>query len=253
MNKRKKIIIIVFCCLAIVLSFVLFREHSSNGKMVKTKNRNENIVIYSMREPFRLIDIITGKEGKVNNCILQGKIIDIETYEVSWIDNSGEKWGPDDVSIISVELSRDLLENKNCEKQTIKILYPFTLSNKEQDTVVLKKGQEYVFANCWYLDDAYFNYARELDPSCAWENDPSLKAGDAISGAAWCSVFPVEDGVVYLYHEYIDKTPDIAKKVLPADQLKTSLLTSENAFTSGDFIALSYSDFNNLIQALINY
>ncbi len=71
-----------------------------------------------------------------------------------------------------------------------------------------------------------------------------------LSGAAWCSILPVENENVYLYRGYAEQTPDVLAKAIPAEGLKTSLLTSENAFSTGDYIALSYGDFRGLLQTL---
>ena len=247
--KKVKLAIGVICLL--LASVIVFSIVSSPVKMKAIANPFYNQKVDNMRAPFYLQEILTGKNGKVNNCIFLGRIHTIKTYEVSWKDDNGEQWGPHIKSLLEVEIIKDYTGKVLPDKRIVLIAYPYAISSLEDNTVLLHEDRNYIFTNCWRIDNRYYEYAYENDPSGSWANDPFLQEADMISGASWCSIAPENEGKVFLYHGYYDGMPQAKDLLLPVEGLKCEMLTSEDALISGDYVALALEDFEDCFEHLL--
>ena len=248
--KKSKLLICIISLLSV--SVVVFSVLSSPAKMKRITNPFYNQIVDNMRAPFQLKEILTGINGKVNNCIFLGQIHTIKTYEVSWKDDNGEQWGPYIKSLLEVEIVKDYTGECPSHKKNIVIAYPYAISALETNTVLLYENKDYLFTNCWRIDDSYIKYANERDPSGSWANDPFLKEADMISGVSWCSIAPVSEGKVFLYHGYFEGMPQAKDLILPVEGLKCEMLTSEDALISGDFVVFPLADFEECFDQLLS-
>lgn len=210
---------------------------------------NRTVESASSRAPFDLNAVMTGKNGDgftFNTCTFRGKITDMREFDLSWTDEKGEEWGSFSRSILEVEV----IGKSPVQKDTVRVLYAHSLSSLEKDSVAIEKGGEYVFVNCWLIDDRYNEYNREHN-EIQYKYDVSSKYADVIMGGAWCSLFPIENGIVYAYHGYFDNYAE-AQKIAAANAPETNKLTSADAVASGDFVALYDTEFDNMFSKFVS-
>ena len=101
------------------------------------------------------------------------------------------------------------------------------------------------------MDETYENYAKRNDPDI-YKHNLILNKADVIMGGVWNSLFPVENGKVFVYHEYFDKDENVKQKFLSADNESANKLISEDSITSGNYIILREDDFKTEIKKLLS-
>ena len=250
--KKKKQIIIAASLLTVfaVLLTVFFGIKSNHG--IREIKIHPNAQIFSnFRTPFDLNAIITGHDGNVDTVVFRGIVKDLHEYSVTWEDDNGEENGGINESIIEVQIEEFYKGILDTNKPVIKILYPYSLSGIESNSVNICKDSEYIFVNCWIINEKYHDYAMRVSGSVA--KDPLLAKTDCILGGAWCSLFPVDNDIVFCYNEYFSlQMQDEQFPLLEPDKCHTSFLTNDSALTSGDYIALKYSDFHQLFREVLS-
>ena len=136
------------------------------------------------REPFDLSAILKGENGYGGSCntyVFGGEIINCQEFLSEWTDDTGEKRGPFPRSILEVKVKKEYNGNCPVEGDTIKVLYPYSLSVVMDDNhIQIKENSDYIFINCWVIDDKY----TDLINTCNAEalNDPAIKNADVIIG-----------------------------------------------------------------------
>lgn len=249
----KKIIIILTVLIVAGMGITAFYLNSSVNTGVKEiRNPKTNVSVEALRAPFDLQDTITGSNGAVNTYVFQGHVEDIKEYEVQWSGEDGMEFGPRTVSILEVQIIKDYYGERPVDSDRIRVYYPSSVACTESDSVKIDKDRDYIFANCWVIDEKYFSSGDKQAISPYWSDNPAFEMVDVLSGSAWCSLFPIEDGIVYSYHGYFESIDNISDFILAPEEAKSTLLTSDDALTSGDFIALRYSDFEYLFQQIIS-
>ena len=258
MKKRTKIMLSCFAVVAVIAAILIagfanitVEKNDSGAKLTKVGFFNRSIISGVTRAEFDLDSIISGDTGDgytMNTCAFRGTIQKIEEIDASWIDNNGENWGPYTNTIITVKPNE--IYKGELPKNTVKVLYSSTL-NTTDDSVKIKKGGEYVFLNCWIMDETYENYAKRNDPDI-YKHNLILNKADVIMGGVWNSLFPVENGKVFVYHEYFDKDENVKQKFLSADNESANKLISEDSITSGNYIILREDDFKTEIKKLLS-
>ena len=228
----------------------LKNETTTDFKLSKisVNEQNNQINSYETRGMFNLESVITG-DNKYNTIIVKGKIVDLEEYEISWTDENNETWGPFSRSIITVETDKIYHGNFKSKNKQIKILYPHSLSQVSDESVKIEKGKEYVFSNCWLLDEKYEEQNKD---AIFYGYDKSIVLADAIMGGAWNSMMPVEGNTVTLYHEYLNDATDIDKKIIPFKTENAVRLTNSEALKSGYFISVDIDDFENYLSGILS-
>lgn len=270
MNKKTIISFSIITALFISISFFVWK--ANRLPRIKEITKPEQKSISEIRERFSLERILSGNSGSFNTCVFRGRISDLKEYSATWVDQNGDRWDDDRYSIVEVETEENY-GNQPLEK-TVRVLYLSSVTDITENSIVLKKGVSYFFINCWMLDDKYFSYCAEHDQYGTWKDDPSLKEADAILGAAWCSVIPIENDQVYMYHEYVASDEEIGKalqnkhsekaltlkgsglvsndvSIINPVLVRTDLLTDKNAFLSGDFAALNAGYFEELLKRAV--
>ncbi len=124
------------------------------------------------------------------------------------------------------------------------------LNNTDDSSVRINIGDDYVFLNCWSLDDKYFNQISQ-QPKNNLIYDTSLLLADVIIGGIWNSVFPIENNKILIYKEYFSNVTDITKHT---NLLKTSdfdKFVTNKAKLNDDYIIINMSDFEKSIDSLL--
>lgn len=202
------------------------------------------------RTKFDAEKIMTGDSGSTsekynfNTYVFKGKIVGMKEYDFSWIDEQNGNWGPFRRSVLEVEVTKEYGGKSPVEGKTIKVLYPHSLAVLERDSVSIDKDSEYVFTNCWVMDEKYYSYEKANYGRKYCSVLKELNA-DVIMGGAWCSLFPVENNMIYAYHEFFDNYEG-AKDIIVNATAATSKLTNPDALASGDYIALDGAKFDDM-------
>jgi len=235
------------------------KTSENNSKVTKVTCKEVSIVdepdemtrASSMRLPLDLKEIITGEKSdksyKFNTYVFSGKIISRKEFEFSWTDDQGEEWGPFPRAVLEVEITKEYHGGSPVKGNIIRVLYPYSLSDLFDDSVRIKDNSEYVFANCWVLDDKYTDYVKKYAPEDKFESE---KYADVITGDSWNSLFPIDDGMVMAYHEFFDHDKEAKKQILPSDSISTDKLTSSDSLKSGYFTAMRKADFEEAFLRL---
>ena len=152
-----------------------------------------------MRSPFSLKNALTGNNGQYDPAAFMGKITNVESLNVSWINDQGETEGPFKRTLLTISVSRDY--NSNLPESEIKALMFFPFS---EDSAIRTDG-DYIFLNGWLLNETYFENAAKTGAETAEsaEKDTSLHQADVILGGEWNSIFEVSGDCVAVYYEYL--------------------------------------------------
>ncbi len=197
------------------------------------------------RAPFDLDSIMTGEGYKFNTAVFYGTIVDIHNTEVTWTDGDGNVWGPFDRSFLIVRVDRVMhgtLENS----AIVRILATRCFADDDvSEYIEVKKGCKYVFSNCWFLDESYFSEIKANNP-ISYEYDISIKSADLIIGGVWCSMSPVIDDTVSVYHEYF-------RDIVPGETAGGEAPSSDNKRESfnKDYIMISTKQFDDEMFKLL--
>lgn len=123
------------------------------------------------------------------------------------------------------------------------------LSASNENDIQLLANQEYVFVNCWLLDEVYFDFVSADTPDDA-KYDLSLRNAEDILGSAWNSVCSVQDGQVFLYHGYFSSNEQAMAKTLSADAVLPCRVIPKERLANGEYLAMEQSDFETELQKL---
>lgn len=267
MKQEKLILPLLLCALMLVVVLgVTINKNKSKPTAIITENgsiteiNHEIIVgekrIDSMREAYDLKSMISGesKTGLTyHSCIFQGIVEDFREYEVSWKDETyGDIRGPFSRTIIDVKLTKDSEDVAKKAGEIVKVLVTNSLSFEEENSIRMEKGQEYIFINCWLLDELYRQNSIECG-SDSVGNDKSLDLADVIVGPFWNSLIPVNNDICLVYHEFIAGSNLKALTDQTAEQQSFSekVLTVAKDSPQEEFIYLSTGDVLSYIKELI--
>ena len=262
MKESKKIVVLLF----VVLMFIGCSGKNLTEPPTYKKPSNSSTAVWkevpiisdgmssgiATRSIFDLRAIITGNGPNnyhFNTYVFSGTVIGLKEFSVSWTDDNGEEWGPFQRSVIEVAVNREYYGKSPVEGNVIKILYPYSLSSFLNDSVYIKENGEYVFTNCWVLDEVYTNYDVRYNPSAV--NADISSYADVIIGGAWNSLFPIKEDKVVLYHGYFEHDEGAKGRILPYDAVDAAdVLTSSYSLETGDFIAMKMEDFEEAFLRL---
>ena len=204
--------------------------------------------------PFDLKESITGNSKDLNNYtfntyVFKGTVIGLKEYEVTWINESNEERGPFSRTIIEVRINKEYHGKLSVNGDIVRVLYTISLSDTFNDSVHVKEGVEYVFANCWVLDDTYTNYEEKYNRDSL--NSGSREYADIILGGTRWGLFPIEGENIILNYEYFEHDENAKRKNISYQEVKTEMLTSKESLESGKFIVMRITDFEEEFTNLI--
>ncbi|MCL1866554.1 MAG: hypothetical protein FWF82_04020 [Oscillospiraceae bacterium] len=179
-----------------------------------------------------------------NTYSFRGTVVGIKEYEVSWTDSDGRFRDSHSRSVLEVKVNEEYHGKSPVEGDIIMVSYPTSMSIVYQDSVDVKVGGEYVFANSRVLDEIYNESTKESDDGVTEHAD--VQVIGYVRG-----LFPVDDGQVVLYAGYFSHDEDTMKKAIPMDSVNCSmLLGGSDLLEQGYCVALSLSDFESAFLKL---
>ncbi len=240
-KKKNYILYLVSICL------IVFMLLLTTVFVLKTGNITSLKKSYATRSAFNVDNIVNGTDGEYqyNNICFEGKVEKIEKKKISWSDSNNESYGPYERTIVKVKVDKILfgqINNNNRVSEYINILFTYDIDSVSSESVQLIKGRNYIFTNCWILDDLYYRNSNYEDSYLL--NDISLKQSDVISGAIWNSVIPVENGVAFVYNEYLNNM-----NYAPVNA-KTNAITDNTLSENDEYVPISLYDFEQIIKEL---
>jgi hypothetical protein len=191
--------------------------------------------------PFDLKKVITEADY-----VFQGTIVNRKEFAVSWNDTNGEAWGPFVSSVIEVKVKKEFYGTSPVSGGTIRVSYPFSLSDVFENSVYLKDNGEYIFISK-ALDKEYVDYVKKYAPDDKFESE---KYADVYIGNSWDRVFPIEQGKVICYNEYFSYNDTLTKSIVPYQEITTDKLATPQLLESGYFIAFNESNFEKAFTEL---
>lgn len=258
---KKKVYYISLCIISIVIfSCFLAINHTNKNTYIFNSEKtvlkeisassNNYITTHGLRDQFDLNSILTGDNYKYNTFFFKGKIVDIKSYEVEWTDENNETWGPFLRNIIFVQPDEIYTGIFQSNKEIVRILTTESLNRTDNNSVKINIGDDYVFLNCWILDNKYFTQISQLSKN-KHIYDTSLEMADVIIGGIWNSIFPVVNNNILIYNEYFSDITNITKNSLSSKNSDfDKFITNKNDF-SDNYIIVNMSDFKKSINILL--
>lgn len=248
MKKQKTALISILGIFVVAIGIFSVCRLSGVPMLLRTRLHLEGGSSSGSRAEFHIENAFDGADGQVNNCIFSGTIADIKQYRALY-SYDGVAYDQD-CWILYVKPEKTYSGDIKQDADTVRILYTYPVGTVCDHSVSVLPEKEYIFCT-WKIDEQYFRYCEKVADNLSYTKNPALKEADFIMGSAWAYLFPIENGNVYLYHEYLDGFADAQKNILAADAVRTDLLTSENALTSGDFVAVKQDYFEKILTELI--
>ena len=154
------------------------------------------------------------KEAAKYTNLVRGTITDITEYTVSWNDSMGQSRSTR-VSVLDVRV--DEVYYGSVSKRNLKIYYHASVTNRYQDTFLLRKGNEYFFLVREFGGEIAYGY---LNTAFHPEN-----YADAYINMTNKAVFPVINGNVTFYDQFITKASDdiIKPDTIPVNEVSDKI------------------------------
>lgn len=182
------------------------------------------------------------KEAAKYTNLVRGTITDITEYTVSWNDSMGQNRSTR-VSVLDVRV--DEVYYGSVSKRNLKIYYHASVTNRYQDTFLLRKGNEYFFLVREFGGEIAYGY---LNTAFHPEN-----YADAYINMTNKAVFPVIEGNVTFYDQFITKaSDDIDKpKTIPVNEVSDKIPDE----VSGEdwFCCLDEDEFVDYFTRMFDY
>lgn len=180
--------------------------------------------------------------------IFSGTIVGRTEYEVSWVDNNGEAWGPYPSSVIEVNVSDDYYGTSPVEGNIIKVYYPNSLSANIDGSFQLKEGNEYIFIT-QALDEEFIRKKAEESPDDKFEQE---KHADVFISNARSNVISISDEGTLVYKGFFDDDSEILNQSSANQLYAFNNVLTDNTIASNDFLLLDKSVFDSSFANLIS-
>ena len=179
--------------------------------------------------------------------IFCGTVVSRKEYEVEWIDDNGEQWGPFPSSVIEVKINKEYYGKSPVEGDIIRVYYPYSLSTVFDGSFIIKDNGEYVFIS-QALDEEFVQRRRKEVPDDKFEQE---KYADVYISSPSYSLMPVDDEMVYMYNGYFGWDEQIMKKAKSEKSFKTDKMSSSELLETGWFVALDEKDFDRSFPQIL--
>lgn len=248
MRTKKSILLALTAFIVVVscLSAIIIINNHEDLASISVKNTNaaswkeipikdEKMLAYSYASEFDLKKTITDADY-----VFEGTVVSRKEYEVDWVDDNGEQWGPFPSSVIEVKINKEYYGKSPVEDDIIRVYYPYSLSTVFDGSVIIEDEGEYVFIT-QALDEEFVKQRRKEVPEDKFEQE---KYADVYISSPSYSLMPIDDGMVFMYHDYFEWDNRIMKKVESDASIKTNKVSSPELIDTGWFIALNEKDFD---------
>jgi hypothetical protein len=239
MKKRTiaSVLVLAVLSVSLVLSgFIVGGTGDSLSVWKEVEQPREYYRIMAAKEAFDLQKIIMSSDY-----VFKGTVINTREYEVKWTDEKGEKWGPFRNTVIEVNVSKKYHGNSPVKGNTIKVYYPCSLSEIQEDSVLIHKGGEYIFVTEAFDKDFF---ARKL-PDDRFQQE---KHADVYVSDTSYKVLPIEEENILMYCDYFISDSKVMAKTNDVEDINTDKIINEGQ--DGIFIALEEKDFDKAFTEL---
>lgn len=176
--------------------------------------------------------------------IFSGTVINRKEYGVSWLDKTGEQWGPYPSSVIEVKINKNYYGNPPTEGETIKVYSPDSLSANIHGSLPLKEGYEYIFIT-QYLDD---EFAAKKSSNDRFEQE---KHANVYINNFRDNIINISNDDVAVYKEFFSNSnlisPNNIKEIYTLNDVINSNVVNDN-----NFVLIDKATFNNAFSSMIN-
>lgn len=171
--------------------------------------------------------------------VFSGTIIDRHEYEVEWTDEKGEKRGPFSKSVVEVKISKEYHGESPVSGDSIRVYYPYSLSVDFEGTFSMEEDKEYIFVTK-ALDEEFVERRKRETPDSGYEQE---RYADVYISDTCYNILPVEDGEVYMYHDYFYWNDEVMEQTISGEAIVADDVVEPELIDSGWFIALEEQDF----------
>lgn len=178
--------------------------------------------------------------------IFSGTVIDRKEFEVRWVDENGENWGPYLKSVIEVEVTKEYYGKSPVNGNTIKIYYPHSLSATIRNSFPIAKNNEYIFITR-ALDEDYVKEKIEKSPDDKFEQE---KHADVYISNLRDNIMLIDKDNVAVYDRYFIWNDESMKKIIPKDDIVSKNIFTSDIIKRDDIIFFDRKDFDNLFSKL---
>lgn len=255
MRMKRITIIIILLSLFIVVG--LWKGLSESQRTVTLNTSNKNTSVSNWNEIQIKEGASLAKCSSVNNFdlkeiimntdyVFRGTVVSRKEYEVEWIDDKGEQWGPFPSSVIEVKVTKEYYGKSPVKGDFIRIYYPYSLSTIFEGSFLIKDKGEYVFIT-QALDEEFVERRKKETPDDKFEQE---KYADVYISHPCYSLMPIDNETVFMYNDYFMWDKEVVKQVITDKSVKTDKMSSSKLIEKGWFIALNETDFNNAFLKL---
>lgn len=257
MKKKIISVIAVFVCAIIIVGI---SRHSDSDDTIKkitsTDEEKKNVSAASWKE----VPIEEGKyvaQGSMQeydlkeivneaDYVFSGNIVDRKEYEVEWTDENGELRGPFSKSVIEVKINNEYYGESPVSGDSIRVYYPYSLSMDFEGSFPMEEGKEYIFV-AKAFDEEFIERRKTETPDSKYEQE---KYADVYISDACYDLLPIENGNVYMYHDYFYWNDEVMEQVIPEEAVAAEDVAEPELIESGWFIALDKQNFENAFLQL---
>ena len=213
--------------------------------ITQTKSNNNT---FAARSDIVVNDIISGNNGLLNNEIFSGTVTKIDDEIVSYYNDNGEISLRKNtiIHVIVDDVYKGNISKPGKELKILNIYGEGSPNINIDNTILINKGDKYIFINSWDIDDKYYAYCSDNGIELNSEETIVLDKADIIMGGAWCSLLPIENETVFIHQEYVKAIEAEQNVVLPTVQTKSDLLISDGQ--SSEYVAISIDIFENIFS-----
>ncbi len=247
--KKNKIVISLVLASLLVGGGVRYALNNNRSNMLsqgasvwKEVSINDEMYVASASlENFDLKETITESDY-----VFSGTVVNREEYEVEWVDDNGEQWGPFPSSVIEVKINKEYYGTSPVKDDIIRVYYPYSFSVAFKGSFLIKDNSEYVFVTR-ALDEKFVEQREKENPDDKFEQE---KYADVYISNAYYSLLPVDNEMVFMNHDYFGWNEDVMKKTESSEYAQTDKVTSSEVIENGWVIALNENDFDNSFSEL---
>lgn len=178
--------------------------------------------------------------------VFSGTVIDRHEYEVEWIDEDGELWGPFQKSVIEVKVNKEYFGTSPSGTNVLRIYYPYSLSMTFENSFLMQDDGEYVFITR-ALDEEFVQYRNTYSPHDRYRQE---NHADVYISDPCFDIMPIEDDAVIMYQDYFSWDSDISNLTYSDNLPETNKISSSASAEQGFYIAVDRENFDVVFPQL---
>lgn len=178
--------------------------------------------------------------------VFSGTVIDRKEYEVQWVDENGESWGPFPSSVIEIQISKEYFGELPVDGNTIRVYYPNSLSAIVDGTFQIKDNCEYIFITR-ALDEQFVQERAEKSPYDRFEQE---KYADVYIPNLRDNVIHVAENNVSVYYELFASNTSYISEAITKESVTSDSVLTPDLINGGEFLFFKKNDFEDMLSKL---